>query len=195
MSDNQNNDTASKSTAGETGGRRPGRWYATPLMALVMALGVGAAGVATTQAFGHGDGSDGWRGGWRAHHAHNMEDPATMERNIERGIRHLAIEIDASPAQQAALIELATGAVKDLHGFREMMQGEAGELAKLLTQPTVDRAAIEAFRTEKIEKIDQLTSRLVDVAAEAGEILTEEQRVKVAKMVAERRGKRRGWRH
>jgi len=192
MSDNQNNDKAAKSTGPETAGRRRfGRWYATPLTAVVLALGVGAAGVAATQAFGHGDESRGWRG----HHARDMEDPATMERNIERGIRHLAIEIDASPAQQAALIELAKGAVKDLHGFREMMQGEAGELAKLLTEPTVDRAAIEAFRAEKVEKIDQLTSRLVDVAAEAGEILSAEQRVKVAKLVAEHRGKRRGWRH
>lgn len=166
-----------------------GRWYKTPLIAVLMAVGIGTAGVVGTQAFGNDSGH------WRSHRGAGMEDPETMARNMERGIRHLAIEIEATPAQQAALIELAKGAAEDLHGFREMMQGQAGELAKLLTQPNVDGAAIEAFRIEKVEKVDQLTERLAKIAVEAGEILTAEQRVKIAEMVAEKRGKRGRWRH
>ena len=120
-----------------------------------------------------------------AHHS-------SSEKRIERGIRHLAIEIDATSEQEAELIGLAKGAVKDLHAFRTMMRGDVKDLADLLTAPTVDRAAIESFRAERIEKLDQLSERLVDVVAQAGEILTEEQRVKVAEMIAERRGKGRG---
>jgi len=67
------------------------------------------------------------------------------------------------------------------------------DLAELLTAPKVDRAAIESFRAERIERLDQLSERLVDVVAQAGEVLTEEQRVKVAEMISERRGKGRRW--
>ncbi len=183
-----NEDRKTDETQNPTPAGSSGRWYKTPLFAILMAIGVGAAGIAGTQAFG------GEHGKWRGHGA-RMEDPETMARNMERGIRHLAIEIDATPAQQAALVELAKGAAGDLHGFREMMQGQAGELAKLLTQPNVDAAAIEAFRVEKVEKVDQLTSRLAKIAVEAGEILTAEQRVRIAELVAEKRGKQGRWRH
>lgn len=166
-------------------GRR--RWYKTPLAAILVALGVG--GVATAGAFDFGGG----RHGWRAHYGRGMEDTATMEDRIERGIKHLAIEIDATSEQQARLVDLAKGAVKDLHAFREMMQGDAKELAELLTAPTVDRAAIEAFRSERMEKLDLLTATLADVAVQAGEVLTEEQRVKVAELIAEHKGKGRRW--
>ena len=73
------------------------RWYKTPLAAMIVALGVGAGGIATADAFGFGDG----KRGMRAHHARAMEDPAEMEKRIERGIRHLAIEIDATSEQEA----------------------------------------------------------------------------------------------
>ena len=138
------------------------RWYKTPLAAMIIALGVGAGGIATADAFGDG------KRGWRAQQARHMEDPAEMEKRVERGIKHLAIEIDATSEQEAELIGLAKGAVKDLHEFRKLMRGDVKDLAELLTAPTVDRAAIEAFRAERIEKLDQLSERLVDVVAQAG---------------------------
>ncbi len=170
------------------------RWFGIPALAGVLAVGIGTAGVVATQALGHGKEFGGWRGGGHG----EMRDPANMEKNVERGIRHLAVEIDATAEQQAQLVELAKATAQDLHAFRDMMHGEAEELAKLLTQPTVDRAAIEAFRSEKMAELDQLTTRLADAAVKAGEILTPEQRSKIAQFVAERRehrGEHRGMRH
>ena len=168
------------------------RWYGVSAAAIVLALGVGTAGVIGSQAIAHGKDFGGWR-----NHA-RMEDPAAREQRMERGIRHLAVEIDATAEQQAALMELASGTVKDLHAFREKMQDDVGDLAGLLTAATVDRSAIEAFRVEKMAELDELTTQLVDVAAKAGEILTPEQRTKIAEFVAERRergGRRHGRKH
>lgn len=188
MNENTNQD-AGKDRGQPASAGKSGRWYGTPLAAILLAVGIGAAGIAGTQAFGNDD------RGWRGHGQARMADPETMARKMERGIRHLAIEIEATPAQQAALIELAKGAATDLHGFREMMRGQPGELANLLTQTTVDAAAVEAFRADKVQKVDDMTKRLAGVAVEAGEILTVEQRQKIARMVAEKRGKRGRWRH
>lgn len=196
----QSNDANRKDEQTETTVRVPARrWFGVPVTAALLAIGVGSAGIVATQAYGHGKEFGGWRGGQA-----RMEDPADMEQKIERGIRHLAVEIDATDEQQAALIELAKATAKDLHDFRDMMQGERGELVSLLTQPTVDRAAIEAFRSEKMAELDKLTTTLADAAAKAGEILSEEQRTKIAEFVKERRGghgfggrhgMRRGWKH
>jgi Spy/CpxP family protein refolding chaperone len=193
MSNEINDETSAKQNDPAPAGRAPARrWFGIPVAAGLLAVGVGTAGVVATQAFGHGKDFGGWRGHGR------MEAPAARGQNIERGIRHLAVEIDATDEQQKALVELARSTVKDLHEFRDMMQGDAGELVGLLTGATVDRAAIEAFRSEKMAKLDQLTSQLVDVATQAGEILTPEQRTKIAELVAEHRergGMRRGRKH
>jgi periplasmic protein CpxP/Spy len=190
--ESKENTTAKNGNATPAGPAPVRRWYGVPAAAIVLALGVGAAGVIGSQAVADGKDSGGWR-----NHA-RMEDPAAREQRMERGIRHLAVEIDATAEQQAALIELASGTIKDLHAFRDMMRDDAGELASLLTAATVDRNAIEAFRLEKMAELDKLTSQLVDVAAKAGEILTPEQRTKIAAFFEERRehrGMRRGGEH
>jgi Spy/CpxP family protein refolding chaperone len=194
MTDEIRTNESEKNETPASDGRAPARrWFGIPALAGVLAVGIGTAGVVATQALGHGKDFGGWRGGGHG----EMRDPANMEKNVERGIRHLAVEIDATAEQQAQLVELAKTTAEDLHAFRDMMHGEADELAKLLTQPTVDRAAIEAFRSEKMAELDRLTTRLADAAVKAGEILTPEQRGKIAQFVAERRehrGRHHGWR-
>ena len=49
----------------------------------------------------------------------------------------------------------------------------------LLTAPTVDRAAIELFRAEKMVLADQASRRIAQALGEAAEVLTPEQRTEV----------------
>ena len=56
---------------------------------------------------------------------------------------------------------------------------QAGELIGLLTAPTVDRAAIEAFRVEKMDIADRASRRVAQALGEAAEVLTPEQRVEL----------------
>jgi periplasmic protein CpxP/Spy len=67
----------------------------------------------------------------------------------------------------------------------------------LLTQPGIDRAAIEAFRAEQLALADAASKRLTQALGDAAEVLTPEQRRRLDERLAElreRRGFWQGWR-
>ena len=67
----------------------------------------------------------------------------------------------------------------------------------LLTQPSVDRAAIEALRTEQLALADAASKRFTQALGDAAEVLTPEQRRKIDDRLTEmreRRGFWHGWR-
>ena len=111
--------------------------------------------------------------------------PAQIEDRVDRGIRHAAIELDATPEQQEKLRAIAKGAVKDLAAHaREGAGGARARAAELLTQPKVDRAAIEAFRAEQLALADAASKRFAQAVGDAAEVLTPEQRQKAHDMAA-----------
>jgi len=58
----------------------------------------------------------------------------------------------------------------------------------LLTQQTIDRAAIEKLRVDQIAVHDAASKRLVQAVADAAEALTPEQRRKLGNMLPPRGG-------
>jgi Spy/CpxP family protein refolding chaperone len=67
----------------------------------------------------------------------------------------------------------------------------------LLTQPTVDRAAIEALRAEQLSLADAASKRFAQAVGDAAEALTPEQRRKLDERITEfreHRGFWHGWR-
>ena len=108
-------------------------------------------------------------------------DPAEVKERVERVVAHIAIEIDATEEQKQKLTAIFVGAASDLMPIRaEIMESRhAGELVGLLTAPTVDRAAIESFRAEKMALADRASRRIAQALGEAAEVLTPEQRTKV----------------
>ena len=184
--------TASPAAAGN-GRRRRSR--GKNLLLLTVALAGGAVlGSAATKAFSHGAFGHGAFGhgmrGW--HHAGFMGgsgpiDPARMDERIERGMKHFAIEAEATPEQTQKLTVIAKAAAKDLLPLREKV-GEARKQAMtLMTQPALDRAQIEKLRAEQIGHMDVLSKRLSQALADAAEVLTPEQRKKLADRVEQRR--------
>jgi Spy/CpxP family protein refolding chaperone len=119
--------------------------------------------------------------------------PAEIEDRVDRGIRHAAIELDATPDQQEKLRAIAKGAVKDLLPMREKAMAARGKVAELLTQAKIDRAAIEAFRAEQIGLADAASKRFAQAVVDAAEVLTPEQRLKAQELMQWRRGLWRRW--
>src|SRR5690606_10107499 len=178
-----------QSTPDHQPGRRRRRWL--PLTAIAVAAAL--TGAAATNAVGHGPWGSwgGWHGGshggWHGRW-HGPLSPADIEDRIDRALRHLAIELDATPEQQEKLRTIARSAVKDLLPMRDKARAARARAAEILTQPTVDRTAIEAFRAGQIALADEASKRLAQAVGDAAEVLTPEQRQKVHEWVQWRRG-------
>ena len=113
---------------------------------------------------------------------------AIIEAHADRMIRHLAIEIDATTEQQDKLRGIVRGAVKDLLPVRDKVLAARTTARELLTQQTIDRAAIEKLRADQIAIHDAASKRLVQAVADAAEVLTPDQRRKLSTMLPPRGG-------
>jgi Spy/CpxP family protein refolding chaperone len=165
--------------------RRRGRGW---LIVATIALASAFTGALTTQAVTH-SGFGGWHGrGFMAHLG-----PAEIEERADRGIRHVAVELDATADQEQKLRSITKAALEDLLPMREKARAARQRAAGLLTQPTVDRAAIEAFRVEQMALADAASKRFAQALADMAEVLTPEQRRKVSEHLERRRSYWRGW--
>src|SRR5262249_2362768 len=63
-------------------------------------------------------------------------DPANVDRRVERVMKHLAVEADATAEQQAKLVGIAKGAVGDLLPLREKLQANRAKALDLFTAGT-----------------------------------------------------------
>ncbi len=104
------------------------RWLVITGVALAAAL----TGAVASQALDHGPP---WQ---RGAFMGAPLSPGAAEDRADRMIRHLAIEIDATPEQQDKLRAIANGAVKDLFPLRERAQTARERARGLLTEPTVE---------------------------------------------------------
>lgn len=175
----------------QTAAPRRRRWLTVSAVALAAAF----TGAAATSAVGQYGPPWGWHGGWHGPgFMHGPLTPEQIEDRVDRGIRHVAIELDATPEQQEKLRTIAKGAVKDLLPMREKAQTARARAAELLTQPKVDRSAIEAFRAEQLSLADAASKRFAQAVGDAAEVLTPEQRQKAHELLKWRRGFWHGWR-
>jgi periplasmic protein CpxP/Spy len=154
---------------------------------IAMLIGGLSAGIGGT-AFAHGGG--------HGHHGRGMMsaplDPARMDARIERRVERLARKVEATPEQRTRLIEIAKSAASDLRPLREKVREARKRGMALLAAPTVDRAAIEKLRAEQIAAADAASRRMSQALADSAEVLTPEQRQKVAQYFERRKDGRRG---
>lgn len=118
-------------------------------------------------------------------------DPAKMEQHLDRMLRHMYVEIDATDAQKQKLDPIVKQAAKDLAPLRQQVRAARHEGVKLLSADTIDRDAIERFRAQQIGATDAASKRFTQALADVAEVLTPEQRRKLAAH-AGRRGHGRG---
>lgn len=197
MSDQTPASPAPTTKAAEQRARRGGMTKYAVLLALGLGL-LGAGSFATssfsldqgfTPAFGpgpgggpcHGRGFWGGRGG-----GPGKFDPARAEQRADRMIRHIAVEIDATPDQQQKLRDIAKSAVKDMMPLREKMAATRQQARDLLLGTTVDPAAIEKLRSERMATRDELSKRMTKAFTDAAQVLTPEQRQKLSEMAPPR---------
>jgi Spy/CpxP family protein refolding chaperone len=167
------------------------------MAALVIAAGL--TGAVATQAFSDQGFSRGGMPGFgmmgpgMMHGFRGPLDAATIENRADRLVRHLAVEIDATAEQQEKLRGIVKSAVKDILPLRDKARATHEKAHTLLTQPKLDRAAIESFRAEQMALADTFTKRVAQALGDAAEVLTPEQRKQISDHIERRRGYWRGW--
>jgi Spy/CpxP family protein refolding chaperone len=107
--------------------------------------------------------------------------------DLDRMLKHLYVEIDATEEQKAKLEPIVRQAAKDLLPLRDSLRAGRGQAIELLTQERVDPTAIEALRARQLQLADQASRRLTQAIAEAADVLTPAQRKELAAHVARRR--------
>jgi periplasmic protein CpxP/Spy len=154
------------------------------------AIATAIAGLATVigvKAIAHAGGS------WRWHRAGFMSaplDPARVDEHLDRMLKHLYVEIDATDAQRQQLAPIVKSAARDLLPVRAKMHEARRQAVELLSREHVDRAALEALRADQLRLVEQASMRLTQTLADVADILTPEQR----KQLAERIGRWHGHR-
>ena len=132
-----------------------------------------------------------WRGGHHGRFA-DMTD-TEIEAKIERMVKHVAIEIDATEDQQTKITALMFAVAKDLKPLRADMMEAGKEMHELLLSDTIDRAAFEKLRTERLAEIDRISKTMVTAAADVAEVLTVQQREILNERIKQFRSMRKRW--
>jgi len=155
--------------------------------AIATLIGGIAAGIGF-KAFAQGGGCGWHRGGY----ASGPLDPAAVDQHLDRALKHLYVEIDATDEQKQRLEPIVKQAVKDLLPAREKAHAARKQAVELLAADTIDRGAIEALRAEQIQLAEQASKRFTQALADVAEVLTPAQRKQIAERM-ESFGRR--WRH
>jgi periplasmic protein CpxP/Spy len=106
--------------------------------------------------------------------------PAEVSAHVDHMLKHLYVEIDATPAQQAQIGPLVQQAVTDLLPLRSQLRADHDQFVAALTQTTVDRNSLEAARTAHLQLADQASKRIVQLLGDVGSVLTPTQRQALA---------------
>jgi periplasmic protein CpxP/Spy len=141
--------------------------------ALVLVAGTAAAARAWTvhhHWHGHGD--------WGAH-------PAMSADMVEKRLDFLLHIADGTPEQQARLHGIVEAAFKDLDPIHQHLADTRLQIMGLLAAPQIDRAAAEQLRSARMADIDQASKRLTQALLDAADVLTPQQRKKLADTAAE----------
>ena len=160
---------------------RPSAWRTTGI-ALVL-IGGGFALGAASLAFAHGDmpGPGGW-------HHHGPKIGA-----IQHMVRGALDNVGASTVQEDKIHDIIAATYTDFQkdeGGREAMRKQVLELMKA---PTIDRAAVEKLRAEKIAAFDAKSKTIVGAFLDAAGQLTPDQRAKLVQHVEDRMADHAGW--
>jgi periplasmic protein CpxP/Spy len=108
------------------------------------------------------------------------------EGSIDRMLKHLYVEIDATEEQKQRLEPIVKQTAKDLLPLRENLHAARREAIELLSQERVDPSALEALRAKQIGLADDASRRLTRAIAEAADVLTPAQRKGLAEHFARR---------
>jgi Spy/CpxP family protein refolding chaperone len=107
---------------------------------------------------------------------HGEFSPERASRHIKRAVTWVLDDVDATSEQEAKVNDIFQGAFKDLLPLHEQTRTAHERIAQLMSQATVDRAALEQIRASQIALLDTASKRLSQAIEDAADVLTPQQR-------------------
>lgn len=173
--------TPSSQTAAQPASKTWGRRAAIGGLAAIAVVGAVGYAAARSDDFGMGMG----RFGGHMMHAHMGGG------FMEHRLGSVLDALDATPEQEDKIWDIIDKARTEIRptvrDFRETRE----EVIELLGASAIDRAAAEKLRSERIAAIDEASRKMTTALLDAAEVLTPEQRAKLAEHLKERRGRGR----
>ena len=117
---------------------------------------------------------------------------AEIEKKIDRIVKHIAIEIGATPEQQIKITALFVAVAKDVKPMRGQMQDSARKVRDLLLAEKIDREALEKLRAARLTDAERVSKTIVNAITEAAEVLSFDQRKVLEERIQQFRSMRRG---
>lgn len=186
----QDKQTPAEAVTAETPAQPRANWGRRIVIGGLAAAAVAGVGLvaATGGEFGRGMGGHGW--GMEGHGWGGMGGPgmhASMGHGFaERGLERMLDGLDATPEQAEKIRAIVDAARDDLEPAIDGMRGTREKVAEMLAAPTIDRAAAETLRAERVAAMDQASRRLTTAILDAAEVLTPEQRAELVEHLKER---------
>jgi len=94
-------------------------------------------------------------------------------------------QVGATADQKTRIATILHTGLRPMMSVHGDMHGLHGDLLKLLTAPTIDRAALEQMRAGEIARLDQASRTAAQALADAAEVLSPDQRAKMTALIAE----------
>jgi len=101
---------------------------------------------------------------------------AEVSAHVDRALKHLYAQVGASDAQKAQIAPLVKQAVDDLLPLHDQLRAAHMQAIDALTEPSIDRNALEAARAAHLELADRASKRFMQLVADVGDVLTPAQR-------------------
>ncbi|MBB1247848.1 MULTISPECIES: Spy/CpxP family protein refolding chaperone [unclassified Rhizobium] len=137
----------------------------------IVIIGSTTAVVLGAGALAFADGKDGFGpGGMRQRLMHGY-----MEYRMDR----MLDDAGADDAQKAKIKTILKTAMDQVRPDRQERRAMRDGALDLLEAPTIDRAAIESFRAQQIEKLDAKSKIIAKAVADAADVLNPDQRKKL----------------
>ena len=163
--------------------RRAWRQSAVALVLIGGGFALGAASVATA----HGDMMEGGgMGGW--HHHHHGPRIGMIQHMIHGALDN----VGATTAQEDKVHDIIAKASTDLDKDGDGKDGMKKQVLELMKAPTLDRAAFDKLRADKVAAMDAKSKTIENALFEAASQLSPEQRAKLVANVEERM-EHHGW--
>ena len=126
---------------------------------------------------------EGGHGCW----GHKRMSALTPEQRAERADKAtewVLANVDATEDQKTRIKAIVQDAIKDLSQVREQHVKNRQDFVDALIQPSVDRQALNGIRAAELQLAESASDRLLNAVADAADVLTQQQRTKLAEMAS-----------